>query len=353
MVMLTLEPSTLEVCLKRQSTFGAWLGVFALLISACSSAGQRGKETATPAPEAVFTSAAQTAEALRIERFAQTATLPVEAIISTSAFASPTVTLQPSEPVPTQSSPTGAVPAASQPAAGGERGEFVADVSIPDGTILVPNQAFQKTWRIMNAGQTTWTTDYSLVYIDGALMGAQPSVSLPASVEPGAKVEITIDMVAPPDVGSYRGYWKMRNAVGQVFGFGANADEAIWVDVVVEGESASAAQTTTPGAGGVVASVSLGVDNAVVSGACPHTFVFTARISLSGPTTLKYLLEGGSLSGENVRLPLPTTQTLESGTHPVVYQLTVPTDTIAWARLHVTDPVNVFSNQVDFSLNCG
>ncbi len=64
----------------------------------------------------------------------------------------------------------------------------------------------------------------------------QPS-ALPTSVAPGEKVEIAVDMVAPPNPGAYRGYWELRNATGQIFGFGANADESIWVDIVVQGET--------------------------------------------------------------------------------------------------------------------
>ncbi len=336
--------------MSKFSLIGAWMVVCSLLLSACGS-GRSDK--ATLAPEAIFTSAAQTAEARRIERFAQTATQPVQALIETSAFESPTATLFPSETPSIQGTPTGGVPEASQPAEGGERGEFVADVSIPDGTVLAPNQSFQKTWRIMNTGQTTWTPDYALIFIDGELMGAQPTVALPTSVAPGEKVEIAVDMVAPPNPGAYRGYWELRNATGQIFGFGANADESIWVDIAVQGEAAAGSQTTTPAAGGAIASLSLSVDNPDVSDECPHTFVFTARITLTEPTRLAYLLEGGSLSGEEIHLPSPAANNFTAGEHPVVYELTVPAGMTAWARFHVTDPGNAFSNQVDFSLTCG
>ena len=324
-----------------------------LLAAACGSSGLGGSEPTTPAPEAVFTSAAQTAEARRVERFAQTATIPPESMIATSAFATSTFTAAPTS-IPTfQISPTAATASSSQVAAGGDRGEFVADVSIPDGTVFAPNQTFQKTWRLANAGQTTWTTDYSLVYIDGDLMGAEPSIPLPNSVGPGERIEITVDMVAPPDPGSYRGFWKLRNSSGEVFGFGANANEAIWVDILVQSALASGSENITPAAAGAVSTISLAVDNAQVSGGCPHTFVFTAQISMSQSATLSYILEAGTTSGTDIRQPPPTTQTLGPGIHPVVYELTVPANVTAWARLHVTQPVQAFSNQVDFSLICG
>ncbi len=42
-------------------------------------------------------------------------------------------------------------------------------------------------------------------------MGAPAAVPLPKEVAPGEKVEITVDMVAPPDPGPYRGYWELQN----------------------------------------------------------------------------------------------------------------------------------------------
>lgn len=331
----------------------ALLASFFLMSSGCGSSGLGGAEPTTPAPEAVFTSAAQTAEALRIERFAQTATLPAEFVIVTSAFVTPTPSSTPSSAPIIQISPTAATAVSSQAVSGGDRGEFVADVSIPDGTVFAPNQTFQKTWRLANAGQSTWTTDFALVYIDGDLMGAEPSTPLSSTVAPGERVEITVNMVAPPDPGSYRGYWKLRNASGLIFGFGANADEAIWVDISVQGEQASGAENLSPTTAGSISTISLSVDNAHVSGGCPHTFIFTAQISLSQSATLSYLLESGAISGSDFRLPPPATQTLGKGIHPVIYEITVPAEVTAWARLHVTQPIQAFSNQVNFSLTCG
>lgn len=326
------------------------LGLIGLLLSACGG-GPAAKPSDTPAPEAIFTSAAQTAEARRVERFLQTATLPPEAIIETSTFATPTQTPPSIQLSPSVAAATPA-PAATQPASAGERGEYLADVTVPDGTVFGPNQQFQKTWRVKNTGQTIWTTDYTLVYIDGALMGAEPAVPLAEAVEPGKQTEITVDMVTPPNPGGYRGYWKLRNAAGQVFGFGLNADEAIWVDIVVESEGAALNVTGTPAAARTISTISLSVDNAQVSGTCPHNFRFVARINLNKPATLVYTLEVGSTSGASIHTPLPAQQNLGAGEHPVVYELSVPSDATAWARLHVTQPEEAFSNQVDFSLDC-
>ncbi len=325
--------------------------LLSILATACGASENGLSNQATLAPEVIYTSAAKTAEALRVERFAQTATLAPEALIATGVGASPTAlqtpTLAAATPVPATAVTTPAAPA------GGDRAEFVADLSIPDGTEMAPNQTFQKGWRISNSGQTTWTTAYTLVFVDGSLMGAPSSIPLPEEVAPGEQMDISIDMVAPAEAGSYRGYWELQNAQGKIFGFGQNANESIWVDIVVGEALTSLSTTGTPIADTAIASVALAVDNAQVAVACPHTFIFTAQIVLTKPATVSYSLEIGAKVGAEIRLPQPATQNLSVGAHTIVYEITAPESIAGWARLHVTQPAQTFSNQVDFILTCG
>src|SRR4030042_441614 len=75
--------------------------------------------------------------------------------------------------------PTAQVSATSAPVpttSGADRAIYVADVTIPDGTVIAPGAAFVKTWKLQNAGTTTWTTSYSLVFIRGDHMGTIVSV---------------------------------------------------------------------------------------------------------------------------------------------------------------------------------
>jgi len=48
-------------------------------------------------------------------------------------------------------------------------GQFITDVTIPDGTVMTPNQAFTKKWRIKNIGSCAWT-GFSLVFDSGDSM---------------------------------------------------------------------------------------------------------------------------------------------------------------------------------------
>lgn len=111
--------------------------------------------------------------------------------------------------------------------------QFVADVTVPDGTILNPGAAFNKTWRLRNIGTCTWTTSYSLVFVDGTQMGAPASVSLPNSVAPGNTVDVTVAMTAPSTAGTYRGNWQLKNASGGMFGIGTSANRSFWVQISV------------------------------------------------------------------------------------------------------------------------
>ncbi len=328
--------------------------VFALLLSACELPAPGGSKPTPPSPEALYTIAAQTAEAMRSQRFAQTPTLAPQQLIETVANPTATATEAPAAgitPSPAATDPGQAAP----PAASGDRAEFVADVTVPDGTVFAPSETFQKTWRIANTGQTTWTTDYALVFVDGDLLGAEGIIPLEEEVAPGEQIDITVEMTAPTADGTYTSYWKMRNAASRSFGFGSNGTEAIWTKIVVGGAAAAAETTTTvtPAAGQALSGIDLSIDNTDVVASCPHTFLITAQLTLEKPASLTYNLEVGNDSGATIKVWTPITQNLVAGIHPVVYELTIGEDTAGWARLRVTDPVQMLSNQVNFTLTCG
>jgi hypothetical protein len=126
-----------------------------------------------------------------------------------------------------------AQPALPVKAAYCDAAQFVADVTVPDGTVLAPGTVFNKTWRIKNVGTCTWSTAYSAVFDSGERMGAATAVNLPNTVAPGQTVDITVQMTAPASSGTYRGYWKLRNASNVLFGLGTSANKPFWVEIKV------------------------------------------------------------------------------------------------------------------------
>lgn len=331
-----------------------------LVLSACKPAAPASPTATQMDANAVFTAAAQTAQAKMTEIAALTPT-PVPAT-ATNTPAPATATPQATTPAAQTPSPTTGGSGSGSTA--GDKAQFAADITVPDGTRFSPGQSFTKTWQLKNVGTTTWTTDYSFAFVSGEKMGAPVSVKVPAQTAPGATVDISVSMVAPSNTGTYRGYWRMINAGGQFF------DVSVYVDIVVISgtpgtgtpgtptatlgagtPSATAAATSTASAGGGgVSNVSLNVDNASVTGACPHTYVFTAQFNLDQPATVTYQLEAET--GFAITLPAPVTTALPAGNQTITYNLEFNAGLTGSARFHITSPANLTSNKVDFTLKC-
>ncbi len=106
---------------------------------------------------------------------------------------------------------------------------FIRDVTIDDGTEMMPGTSFTKTWRVVNEGSCSWTQDYDIVFEKGELMGADAVVPITTgTVSPGSQMDISVDMVAPDSPGKYRGTWQLRNGNGVVFTI-----DGYWVEIVV------------------------------------------------------------------------------------------------------------------------
>ena len=106
---------------------------------------------------------------------------------------------------------------------------FIKDVTIPDGTELMPGEDFTKTWRIINEGTCAWNSGYSMVFDDGDSMDAPASVQVTTgTVSPGTQVDISINLTAPANPGTYKGIWQLRNDSGVIFTIGG-----FWVEIEV------------------------------------------------------------------------------------------------------------------------
>ena len=120
------------------------------------------------------------------------------------------------------------------------------DVTISDGTGMMPGQEFSKTWRLINAGTCTWTTDYALVWFSGPSLAESDKQNFRKPIRPGEIVEISVDMVAPAQPGSYQSNWKISDDHGILFGLGPNGDAPFWVKIEVYPPASSPTPSLEP-----------------------------------------------------------------------------------------------------------
>jgi TIR domain/Ig-like domain from next to BRCA1 gene len=113
------------------------------------------------------------------------------------------------------------------------RAQFIADITVPDGTRFSPGEKFTKTMRFKNVGTCTWHKDYALVFDSGNIMNGPQRAEFPLNVAPGQTVDISINLQAPLTPGRYISYWKFSDPSGGAFGIGFNANKPTWVEINV------------------------------------------------------------------------------------------------------------------------
>lgn len=112
---------------------------------------------------------------------------------------------------------------------------FVADVTVLDGTIMQPNQLFFKTWRVQNTGSCTWASGFNIIYHSGFQLGGRSPLNFGARIPPGQYVNITIQLQAPAQGGTYRSNWWLEDQFGNTFGSGPAFDQPFYVEIIVPG----------------------------------------------------------------------------------------------------------------------
>ena len=134
-----------------------------------------------------------------------------------------------SSPTVTATSTLASTAAATNTTVVCNRASFVQDVTVPDGADFDVNEEFTKTWRLRNVGSCTWTSDYDLVFDSGDHMSGPNSQQLTnGSVGPGQTIDVSVDLKAPANAGTYKGFWRLRASGGEVFGLSTGA---FWVQI--------------------------------------------------------------------------------------------------------------------------
>jgi len=128
--------------------------------------------------------------------------------------------------------------------------QFMADITIPDGTVMTPSQAFTKKWRIKNIGTCTWT-GFSLVFDSGDSMGG-PATKAISTLNPGQEVDLEVSLTAPSTIGNYRGYWRINTNGGILVPIVSGYQgKSFYVDIKVQ-NPATATNTLPPAVAQVV-----------------------------------------------------------------------------------------------------
>ncbi len=244
------------------------LVVCALFLSACNLPSNDPQGA-----EANATFAAQTVEALLITSPTATSTL--------AAGVTPTLT-----PIPLPTNTNTPAPSATPVC---PQAQFVTDVTIPDGTVMTPGQAFTKKWRIRNTGTCAWN-GYTLVFDSGDSMNG-PATQPIGAVNPGQEVDIEVNLTAPASGGNYRGYWRIvSNTNVLVPMLNGYQGRAFYVDIKVQ-SPATATNTSAP---------AFAVTSVVfeVTGACPNFHVkVSVTTNAAGTVKYKFVSQDGSSTG--------------------------------------------------------
>ena len=240
--------------MRKNTRLFSLLMIFIMFLGACNLPSNTSSEEG-----ATLTAAAQTTQAL----------LPTNTPLG-QGTATPTFT--PTSNVPTRTNIPNTVPPLPSATSNCNLMDFIADVTIPDGTAMTPGQTFTKTWRLKNAGTCAWTTSYAIVFAGGNSMNGPTTQALAGIVNPGQTVDVSVNLTAPTATGDFTGNWKIRDASGVLFG-------QFFVQIKVQ-NPATATNTSPPPF--AVTTVTF-----INAGGCGG-FTATANVSTNGAGSVTY-----------------------------------------------------------------
>lgn len=224
---------------------------------------------------------------------------------------------------------------------------FVADATIPDGTIVNPGTSFIKTWRILNSGSCPWDSTFKFVFMSGDIMGGAYVYPFPVSAAPGQTVEIPIQLLAPQSNGTYTGKWKIQSSNGAIFGVG-QYDTPLSVQIVVG--------SGTPGKGTSTAYDVTAVAYDIVRdplGGCATTVFYniTAYITTNGPVKITYFWKHSDGYNSGSQTLTFTQASAKSLTESWSIHLGNATGE-RWDQIIVTDPTYREYGKATFNYTC-
>lgn len=181
----------------------------ACLLAACSPASPAALSTVTPASGDPEAGMAATLTQLPLE--------PALAASSTAAGRTPNPS--PSyAPPPAAASPARLTPSPQPEGSACQNAlQFVADLTIPDGSLLARGAQVDKRWQVQNTGTCSWDSRYMLVQVLGPELGLPAEQTLYPAPR-GAAAVIRMLLTTPLEPGVYTAAWQARSPSGELFG---------------------------------------------------------------------------------------------------------------------------------------
>ena len=93
---------------------------------------------------------------------------------------------------------------------------YVADITIPDGSIVAPGSVLEKQWSVQNSGTCDWDSRFRLKLVSGLDMGIPEQPLYPARNSTQAVLQLLL--TAPLTSGSYTSAWQAIAPDGTPFG---------------------------------------------------------------------------------------------------------------------------------------
>jgi YVTN family beta-propeller protein len=96
--------------------------------------------------------------------------------------------------------------------------EFTSGGEGPADFSVAPDTLFARKWRLRNAGTCAWDPSYRLTFLNGERLSGPHSLPLGETVPTGGEIELSVNLIAPPDPGRYQGEWQLFDSDGAPFG---------------------------------------------------------------------------------------------------------------------------------------
>jgi hypothetical protein len=104
-------------------------------------------------------------------------------------------------------------------------GTFMGESAPYDRDVVVANKLFSKSWMILNSGTCTWDEGYSFAFLPDLSSPELKGYSIVLKkntpedyTAPQSSQTFVVKLTAPKTAGEYKGYWKLKDELGNAFG---------------------------------------------------------------------------------------------------------------------------------------